>query len=51
MFIDILSFNPINLKKLQQLSFNGIPDDLPQLRSIVWKILIGYLPLDKNHWK
>ena len=29
MFLDILNYNPIDLKKLQKLSYNGIPDDLP----------------------
>ena len=29
---------------------NGLPDDLPELRSLVWKINLGYLPYDVNEW-
>ena len=29
---------------------NGLPDDLPQLRSLIWKINLGYLPPDIEKW-
>lgn len=35
----------INLKELRQISWNGIPK--PH-RPVVWKLLIGYLPANKN---
>lgn len=38
----------INLKDLRQISWNGIP--APH-RPIVWKLLIGYLPANKNRQK
>ena len=32
------------------LSENGLPDDLPEIRSLVWKINFDYLPLDQQKW-
>ena len=37
-------------KKLLELCESGLPDDLPILRAFVWKINLGYLPLDINKW-
>jgi len=28
----------------------GLPDDLPELRSLIWKINFGYLPLNMEEW-
>ena len=28
----------------------GLPDDLPELRSLIWKINLGYLPLNTKEW-
>ena len=39
-----------NFKKLCEISENGIPDDLPIMRAYVWKILLGYLPIDSAKW-
>ena len=39
-----------NKKNLQLFSEEGLPDDIPILRSIVWKINLGYLPLDNDKW-
>ena len=39
-----------NKEKLKQLCENGLPDDLPILRSLIWKINFGYLPLDSEEW-
>ena len=39
-----------NKKNLQIFSEEGLPDDIPILRSIVWKINLGYLPLDNEKW-
>ena len=35
---------------LRSLSFRGIPSEVKPLRSIVWKILIGYLPVETHKW-
>ena len=37
-------------KKLIELSENGLPDDLPEMRSLIWKINFEYLPLDPQKW-
>lgn len=39
----------INLDTVRKYSFEGIPDDCG-LRSIYWKLLLGYLPDDKTMW-
>lgn len=36
--------------KVINLSENGLPDDLPEIRSLVWKINFDYLPLDQQKW-
>jgi hypothetical protein len=39
-----------NKKNLQIFSENGLPDEIPILRSIVWKINLGYLPINNEEW-
>ena len=29
---------------------NGLPDDLPEIRSLIWKINFGYLPFNMGEW-
>ncbi|KAF9425060.1 hypothetical protein BGZ94_007874 [Podila epigama] len=36
-------------KDFRELCFGGIPDK-PGLRQTCWKVLLGYLPLDKSRW-
>ena len=43
----ILSKNKYSLCKL---SANGLPDDLPILRSLIWKINLGYLTINSEEW-
>lgn len=50
-FMELLKKSPIDIKSLRLLSFTGIPDEFPQLRSLIWKLLIGYLPLDVTKWE
>ena len=38
-------------EELNKLSEQGLPDDLPILRALVWKINLGYLPLNSNLWE
>ena len=40
-----------NKKNLQMFSENGLPDEIPILRSIIWKINLGYLPLNNEDWE
>ena len=37
-------------QKIISLCENGLPDDLPELRSLIWKINFGYLPLNMEEW-
>jgi hypothetical protein len=37
-------------EKLKLFCEDGLPDELPELRSLIWKINIGYLPLDMEKW-
>ena len=39
-----------DLKKLCEISENGLPDDLPILRAYIWKINLEYLPIDSTQW-
>ena len=39
-----------NKKKLNEICESGLPDDLQILRAFIWKINLGYLPLDINKW-
>ena len=36
--------------KLIELCSNGLPDDLPMLRSLIWKINFDYLPINSEEW-
>ena len=40
----------MNRTELIKLTERGLPDDLPELRSLIWKINLGYLPSDWNQW-
>jgi len=40
----------IDFQTIQKLAFSGIPDS-PGLRSIFWKLLLSYLPQERNQWQ
>lgn len=40
----------IDLPKLKMYAFEGIPDEIKGLRSLVWKILLHYIPTDVSEW-
>jgi len=46
-----LNSNKINIFSLNKIIFEGLPDDIPSLRSIIWKILLGLIPLNVNEWE
>ena len=48
--INILDSENINLKKLKEYSFKGL-DESPTLRSLIWKLLLNYLPNNINKWE
>lgn len=49
--ITVLSSDNINYSDLHQLVFNGLPDDIPSLRSLIWRILLNNLSLNFNEWE
>ncbi|XP_035539471.1 TBC1 domain family member 13-like [Juglans regia] len=44
-----ISKKVINMRDLRRFASQGIPDG-PGIRSIVWKLLLGYLPPDRGVW-
>ena len=46
--LNIINFNEEELKNE---CYKGLPDDLPSLRAIIWKINFRYLPHDILKWK
>ncbi|XP_045509627.1 TBC1 domain family member 13 isoform X2 [Colias croceus] len=49
-FKDLLAKDEVDMKALQKLAFKGVPDK-KGLRSLVWKILLHYIPPEKNSWE
>ncbi|XP_044332449.1 TBC domain-containing protein C1952.17c isoform X3 [Triticum aestivum] len=39
----------VDLAELRRLACQGVPDD-PAVRPVVWKLLLGYLPMDHALW-
>jgi hypothetical protein len=50
-FMKVLSKRRIDMLMLRSLSFRGIPQELPSLRPIVWKVLLGFLPRKTSEWE
>eukprot|EP01084_Bolivina_argentea_P183364 316424_1 len=50
LFRKILSQEEIDLIELENLCFEGIPED-NAIKATCWKILLGYLPLNTTEWK
>ncbi|XP_068695317.1 TBC1 domain family member 13-like isoform X1 [Montipora foliosa] len=48
-FQSVLSAREIDLKHLKRLCFSGIPDG-SGIRSLCWKLMLGYLPLQRDLW-
>ena len=49
---EFLKNNKFDNKILKQIIKNGIPNNLPCLRAMIWKTLIGYYPInDLINWK
>jgi hypothetical protein len=46
-----INTDKINFYKIRRFIFEGLPDDIPSLRSLSWKLLFNYLPLDVNNWE
>ena len=46
----LIAIKEKNKDKLYEICESGLPDDLPILRAYIWKINLGYLPLDIKEW-
>lgn len=44
------SSNVINYIELRKLISDGLPDELPELRSILWKLFLNYFPNNLTEW-
>jgi len=42
---ELMSEDVINLQKLRELSWRGIPD---RYRAVIWRLLLGYLPANRD---
>jgi hypothetical protein len=40
----------VNLTILRELAFSGVPEECKGFRSLVWKILLGYLSDTPDNW-
>ena len=40
----------IDLKKIRALMADGIPDEAAMVRYYAWKIVLGYLPINRTKW-
>ncbi len=50
-FMKILGKRRINMVMLRSLAFRGVPNEVPGLRPIVWRVLLGYLPRETAKWE
>ncbi|WZN64810.1 RabGAP/TBC GTPase [Chloropicon roscoffensis] len=46
--LEILNKSVVDIEKLQQISWGGIPQDL---RPICWQLMLGYLPRQTSSWQ
>jgi len=49
--IKILNSTNIDFLHLKKIIFEGLPDDVPSLRSLSWKMMLNYLPLNLQEWE
>lgn len=49
--IKILNSQEIDFLQLKKIIFEGLPDEVPSLRSLGWKMIMNYLPLNVNEWE
>jgi len=35
---------------LRSLCFRGVPNEVPNLRPIIWRVLLGHLPRETAKW-
>lgn len=46
-----LAKDKIDLKKVKELSFRGVADEVQILRPVVWRLLLDVYPVDPMKWE
>lgn len=49
--VTILNSESIDFATLHKYVFDGLPDDIPSLRSLIWKLLLNNINLNSNEWE
>ena len=49
--VNVLNENIIDVRKVKAFLAEGIPDEAAELREYCWKIILGYLPEEKDQWE
>jgi intein-encoded DNA endonuclease-like protein len=49
--LETLNKDEIDIKRLQQIAFSGIPETIKGLRAVVWRIVLGELTNKTGDWK
>ena len=49
--LETLNKDEIDIKRLQQIAFSGIPETIKGLRAVVWRIILGELTNKTGEWK
>jgi hypothetical protein len=49
--LKIINSPKIHFQSLRDIIFEGLPDEIPSLRSLVYKMLLYYLTLNVNEWE
>ena len=49
-FLSILNSEKINIEELKQLTIRSFPNGCKGLRSLIWRLLLGQLPLNATEW-
>jgi hypothetical protein len=47
----IPSYNKIDYNNLRKLISEGLPEEIPELRSLLWKLFLNYYPNDLDEWE
>lgn len=46
----VLGEEVIDVRRLRRVVNKGVPDEVPELREVAWKVLLKYLPDHKSRW-
>lgn len=49
-FLKALNRDTIDMTGLKVIAFRGVPDEVRSLRGVVWRLLLGYLPVKTSKW-